>query len=220
LSRPLMQDYVLPVLGVVLGPSELAYWGILGPAFNRFGMSMPLLLPRQSYTYMEPNIVKLMDKFDLTVPDVIESWETRRKQWLSQQDERNLEQQFKEVKEQFAQLYAPILEAVTALQPGLAGLAETNRDKIIEQMTYLESRSVGALAKRHEASLRQWDRIHQSITPMDKPQERIYGAIHFWNRYGPTWLKRWMEVPYELNGGHRLVEGLTTLQTETGGIIV
>ncbi len=211
LTRPLMQDYLFPVLAAVLGPSELAYWGILGPAFHEFGMSMPILIPRQSFTYLEHNVIKLLDKYSLSAEEAIREWEQKKSEWLGLQDEWDLEKKFELVKRRFAELYAPIMDTVSPIQPGLAKLAESNRDKILEQIAYLESRSLDAVAKRYESSLRQWDRIHQSLSPMDKPQERVYGTIHFWNRYGSEWLARWLEVPYEVTGGQRLVEGLTTL---------
>ncbi len=207
LTRPLMQDYLLPVLATVLGPSEIAYWAILGPAFGEFGMRMPLVLPRQSFTYVEPAVAGLMDKYSLTPKQAIEEWEPMRAEWLGNQDEWNLEEQFRRVKEQFAALYEPVMNTVSGLQPGLARLAESNRDRIVEQISYLESRSADAIAKRHESSLRQWDRIRQSLTPLAKPQERVYGTIHFWNRYGPGWLSLWHDVPFETAGGHRLVGG-------------
>jgi len=208
LTRPLMQDFVLPVLAAVLGPSEIAYWGILGPAFREFGMSMPILLPRQSFTYIEPAVVKLLNKYSLTVEEAIVDWESRRAEWLGKQDEWRLEERFRDVQERFRELYAPLMDIVSKVHPGMAGLAVSNRDKILEQIAYLETRSTDAIAKRHEASLRQWDRIRQSLSPLDKPQERLYGTVHFWNRYGPDWLKLWREVPFDEQGGHRLVEGM------------
>lgn len=219
LTRPLMQDYLLPVLGAVLGPSELAYWGILGPAFKEFGMSMPILIPRQSFTYLENNIWKLLEKFSLTPQEALSEWGSRKTQWLSAQDKWELEDKFLHAKKQFMELYAPILDTVASMQPGLAPLAETNQGKILEQIAYLESRSKDALAKQNEASLQQWDRIHQSLTPLDKPQERIYGIVHFWNRYGADWLLQWHDVPYDAVSGQRLVRNLSTCTIESGGII-
>ncbi|WP_158602250.1 bacillithiol biosynthesis cysteine-adding enzyme BshC [Cohnella endophytica] len=208
LTRPLMQDYVLPVLAAVLGPSEIAYWGILGPAFEAFGMSMPILVPRQSFTYLEPTITKLLDKYSLTPEQAIADWSERKAEWLSRQDKWHLEEQFQDVKSRFMALYEPIMNTVSSLQPGLAMLAASNRDKIVQQISFLESRSVDAIAKQHEASLKQWDRIRSSLCPMDKPQERVYGTIHYWNRYGADWLAIWANVPFDVTGGQRLVEGL------------
>lgn len=208
LTRPLMQDYVLPVLAAVLGPSELAYWGILGPAFDTFGMTMPLLIPRQSFLYLPHNVGKLMDKYELTVEATLYEWADRKAQWLAGQDRWNLEEKFGRAREQFAELYAPVMDTVGSLQPGLAKLAESNRDKILEQISYLEARSVDAIAKQHEAALRQWDRIQLALAPLGKPQERVYGTIHYWNRYGSAWLSQWFNVPYEVMGGQRVVGSL------------
>jgi bacillithiol synthase len=211
LTRPLMQDYLFPVLAAVLGPSELAYWGVLAPAFAQFDMSLPILVPRQSFTYLEHNVAKLLDKYNMSVEEAISDWEQRKAQWLNMQDQWNLEGQFQQARTQFVDIYRPVMDTVSSLQPGLAQLAESNRDKILEQIAYLESRSLDALAKKHEASLQQWDRIHASLSPLDKPQERVYGAVHFWNRFGLQWLAGWVDVPYEVTGGHRLVQGLAAL---------
>lgn len=204
LTRPLMQDYLLPVLAAVLGPSEMAYWGVLGPAFRAFGMQMPVLVPRQSFTYLEPSVAKLLDKYSLTPEQAISQWEEMKTRWLASQDRWDLAGTFSAARERFLQIYAPVMETVSSLQPALAKLSESNRDKILEQIAYLENRSLDALTKQHETAIRQWDRIRSSLSPGGKPQERLYGTLHFWNRYGPAWLDAWMDVPFDAAGSHRL----------------
>jgi len=51
--RPLMQSLLLPVVGVVLGPSERAYWRLCEPLWERVGLSAPKILPRPS-VYVVP----------------------------------------------------------------------------------------------------------------------------------------------------------------------
>jgi hypothetical protein len=46
--RPLMQSLMLPVVGVVLGPSERAYWRLCEPLWQRVGLAAPKILPRPS----------------------------------------------------------------------------------------------------------------------------------------------------------------------------
>lgn len=225
LSRPLMQEYALPVLAAVLGPSELAYWASLGPAFSAFGMQMPLLVPRQSFTYVEPGVGKLLERFGLAPERAIAEWESRKAEWLRMQsagDETELNRRFRETKRQMTELYEALVAAVAAGEPGLTGLAERNRDIIAGQLAFLELRVRQAADKRHESSLAMWDRIGRSLCPLGKPQERIYGAVHFWNRYGPEWLKMWLDVPYEPSGGHWLVKGFAAeaATIEPGGIIL
>ncbi len=46
--RPLMQSLMLPVVAVVLGPSERAYWRLCEPLWERVGLHAPKILPRPS----------------------------------------------------------------------------------------------------------------------------------------------------------------------------
>lgn len=51
--RPLMQSLMLPVVAVVLGPSERAYWRLCEPLWDRVGLHAPKILPRPS-VYVVP----------------------------------------------------------------------------------------------------------------------------------------------------------------------
>lgn len=51
--RPLMQSLLLPVSGVVLGPSERAYWRLCEPLWERVGLPAPRILLRPS-VYVVP----------------------------------------------------------------------------------------------------------------------------------------------------------------------
>jgi hypothetical protein len=51
--RPLMQSLLLPVVAVVLGPSERAYWRLCEPLWEAVGLEPPKILPRPS-VYVVP----------------------------------------------------------------------------------------------------------------------------------------------------------------------
>jgi hypothetical protein len=46
LSRPLVCDRILPIIGHVLGPAELAYFALLAPLYDYTHMPFPFLAPR------------------------------------------------------------------------------------------------------------------------------------------------------------------------------
>lgn len=48
--RPALQDWLLPVAGAVLGPSEAAYHSQLGEIFVQVGRQLPVIVPRESWT--------------------------------------------------------------------------------------------------------------------------------------------------------------------------
>lgn len=204
-TRPLMQEYLFPVLSVVLGPSELAYWGLLRGAFEVFGMQMPPLVPRYAFTLLEGTVQKQMGKFGLSVDDVIFHLSDKQEQWLSAQGALQLDALFEEAKAKFAELYDPVIETVSGINPGLRKLGETNRAKIVEQIAFLEAKSKDAFRTQHESSLRHWERIRMSVLPGGKPQERLYSGFQFWVKYGGGWLRELVEMPLTRDGEHRIV---------------
>lgn len=205
MTRPLMQDYLFPVLATVLGPGEIAYWALTGDAFRTLDMEMPILVPRMSFTLIEGTIAKNMAKYELSFQDVLERFEERKEQWLKGQDILSIEARFGAVKSTFEDMYKPLLELASSIQPGLGKLGETNMAKILEQIGYMESKTADAHNKQFEASIRQLERIRLSLAPAGKPQERVVTMIGYWNRYGDAWLRKLLEAPYSPTGGHEIV---------------
>ncbi|WP_150266292.1 bacillithiol biosynthesis cysteine-adding enzyme BshC [Paenibacillus tepidiphilus] len=205
LTRPLMQDYVLPVLATVLGQGEIAYWAIPHLAFRTIGGQMPLILPRMSFTIVEGTLQKHMDKFGLSFGDVRIGLDSKRQAWLDSQDELELGRRFSEAKQTFIAVYEPLIEQLGLIQPGLIKLGENNKTKILEQISFLQEKAKDALEKRNEAALRQWERIELSLMPLGKLQERVYNIMYYLNRYGLSWLDELMTVPADFSGTHRMI---------------
>ncbi|MEK4047500.1 bacillithiol biosynthesis cysteine-adding enzyme BshC [Paenibacillus sp. FSL H8-0048] len=205
LTRPLMQDYVLPVLATVLGQGEMAYWAIPHQAFRVLDGQMPLIIPRMSFTVIEGTLRKHMDKYSLSFTDVQRGLDDKRKAWLSAQDELKLEDKFEEIKTAFSGMYEPLIEQLGSIQAGLLKLGGNNKDKIIDQISFLQGKALDAMEKQNEAALRQWERIELSLMPLGKLQERVYNMMYYLNRYGLEWLEELMAVPADYSGTHRII---------------
>ncbi|WP_405115908.1 bacillithiol biosynthesis cysteine-adding enzyme BshC [Paenibacillus sp. FSL K6-1217] len=205
LTRPLMQDYILPVLATVLGQGEMAYWAIPHQAFKVMDGQMPLIIPRMSFTVIEGTLRKHMDKYGLSFTDVQAGLDDKRKAWLSAQDELKLEDKFEEIKTAFAGMYDPLIEQLGSIQAGLLKLGGNNKDKIIDQISFLQAKALDAMEKQNEAALRQWERIELSLMPLGKLQERVYNIMYYLNRYGLEWLEELMAVPADYSGTHRII---------------
>jgi bacillithiol biosynthesis cysteine-adding enzyme BshC len=205
LTRPLMQDYLLPVLSTVLGPGEIAYWALTRDAFRTIGGQMPIITARREFTLLEPPVRKAMQKFGLDFEDVIARFEAKKQEWLISRDSYKIDERFSEVKDRVHELYKPLIQWLGELEPGLASLGETNERKILEQIEYLHTRADSAFRRRHDAALKQLDRVQLSIWPLMKMQERVFNIAFYLNRYGDRWLHDLAALPPERFGEHAVV---------------
>lgn len=205
LTRPIMQDSLLPVLACVLGQGEIAYWAITRQAFEIMDAKMPILLPRMSFTLIEDTQQKYMEKYGLSFQDVQYRLQERREQWLSAQDSLQINKLFTTTREAFEQLYDPLIEQLGNLQTGLYTLGQSNKNKITDQIAYLEGKAKDALEQQHEATLRQWDRIGTLLFPMGKPQERVFNVYHYMNRYGLSLIEDILEKTGDYSEDHRVI---------------
>jgi bacillithiol biosynthesis cysteine-adding enzyme BshC len=204
-TRPIMQEFLFPVLSTVLGPGEIAYWGLLKTAFHQYEMKMPIVWPRWQFTLVEGTIQKFMNKFEVSFEQTVEGLQPHKEAWLKQQDQLNLDEQFSAIKNQFSELYVPIIETVAQINPGLKKLGETNHEKILEQIAFLEKRSIDAFQSQFDSAIRQWERIEYSLVPLEKRQERVYNIFNYLNKYGVGFIDQLMELPLEDPRQHHIV---------------
>lgn len=205
LTRPLMQDSVLPVLAVILGHGEIAYWGLTREAFRQFGLQMPILLPRLSFTILEDIHHKHMQQYGLSFQDVQYRLEERKQQWLDGQETLAVEEEFAKAQQAIETVYRPLLDRLAEIQAGLGRIGETNLRKIGEQVQYMQQQTHRAIAEKHEAGLRHWNGIQASLFPTNKPQERVHNVLFYLNQYGTEWIERLIGSQSEFTGQHQVI---------------
>lgn len=204
-TRPMMQELLFPTLAFIGGPGEIAYWGLYRRYFELFGLEMPILLPRLTFSLIEGTVQKTMRKYDMTVEELFTGLDARRVAYLEQQNTFNLEEKLAAVKNQIKALYQPIIEDAAKIELGLKNLGEKNVDKILEQVGYYEKKISGAFLKKHESVLRQFERTEAALFPMDKPQERVYNIFGYVNKYGMDWFNAFLSYPFEINRNHNAI---------------
>jgi hypothetical protein len=206
LTRPLMQQFLLPVIGVVLGRAELAYWSLLPRAFEQLDMAFPIPVLRHEFTIIEPPIERALAKTGLTFSKVTSEYESAKTEWLQSQGVDEWKSHFSYLKQTVTDLYSPLLQQLDNLNAGIAQLGRQNLEKVIEQMQFLEKRTLSAAEQRHDTFLKQWGRLHQALYPLGKPQERVYNVVAYVNRNGREWLDHLLQTAETIAPGrHYLV---------------
>lgn len=205
LTRPLMQEFILPVLGTVLGSSEMVYWAQLKEAFALAGQKMPIIYPRQQYTVLERSVQKHMGTFKLDFADIIYSWNDQRECWLREQSPVDTHKLFEQLRSEITKSHDSVLAELAQLDPGLLQFGAANQQKLLEQVDYLQRHARGLQQQRHDASLRQWDRLRSSLHPFDQPQERVYNICSMISEYGLAWIERLLQCEPQDPRKHQLI---------------
>ncbi|GIQ67971.1 putative cysteine ligase BshC [Xylanibacillus composti] len=197
MTRPVMQEYLFPVVAAVLGPGEIAYWGMLKELFAVYGMKMPIIVPRTEVTVIDASTSKLMAKYGLDLDQALLQLEESRQSWLMAKKPAGLNDRFADTKKHISRLYDPLLDALSGIHEGMRQLGQSNLRKLLEQVEYLERRTDAELAGRHARALGQWSRIAAQLHPLGKRQERVLNVFVYLNSYGSDFVHMLVEQPLQ-----------------------
>jgi uncharacterized protein YllA (UPF0747 family) len=188
-----MQEYLFPVVSTVLGPAEVAYWGMLKQAFAHIDFNMPILIPRTEWTVIEADVQKRLAQFDLAVSDAITAnfLPKSRQTWLAQQEPIVIAEAFSDASKKIRAEHQRLLSHFQSL-PGIDQVGDKNFAQIARQLDYLQSKMESALHTKHEVALRKWDELEHALRPLGKPQERVYNVAVYLAKYGRDWIDEWV----------------------------
>ena len=74
----MVQDTLFPTAAYIGGPAEIAYMAQAQVAYEKILGRMPAILPRSSFTIVEPPIARFLQKYGLSIRDVIDNQQTLR----------------------------------------------------------------------------------------------------------------------------------------------
>lgn len=196
MTRPLMQEYIFPTLSFVGGFSEITYWGLLKDVFTLCGLQMPIVYPRSQITLVSSTIRRRMREYKLTPSDVYTCFEEKKKNWFQKQKLINTDFLFKEARREILLIHEHLLHQLDKnLDINLMESGQINQNKIVEHLEYLEKSTEKIIRNKFDVEISRWDEIASVIYPSNKPQERVYNLINYWNAYGVEWIDRLINAP-------------------------
>lgn len=202
--RPLVQDRIFPTACYVGGPSELAYQAQLAGVYRAFGVEPPLLFSRASVTLLDSGAAKFLERHDMAFESLHAQDESALNHLLATLMPPAVERSLEEASREIVSRLAAVQAAVPAVDPTLAGAAETTRDRMLESLKTLQNKIVQASKRKDDTLRRQFQRTRALAFPGGHPQERAVNLTFFVNRYGFGLVQQLLDV-LPLDGGKHFV---------------
>jgi uncharacterized protein YllA (UPF0747 family) len=179
-----MQDSLLPTVAYVGGPSELAYLAQAVPVYERILGRMPVVVPRASFTLVEPPVQRLLQKYGLTLQDVCSGKQVLRERMAARFLPPDLTAVFQKATAGLTSSLEELQSSLAKLDPTLADAAENSGRKMHYQLSTLERKAAQSVQSRTDQIERDAQRLENALYPQKNLQERFYSGISFLARYG------------------------------------
>jgi bacillithiol biosynthesis cysteine-adding enzyme BshC len=209
LLRPVFQDAILPTAAYVGGPSEVAYFAQSQVLYERIlGRTTPVL-PRLSATLMEPAIADLLARYDVSLPDVIQSALKDPLELAQRLGARSISAIGKRKLAAAGNALDTELSALAtymhSLDPGLGRAADVSSSKMRYQMNRMRRLAANYELRQDQTLGRNAGLIALNLFPNRHPQERILGAAWFLSRYGEALPELLVEQAGQQCPGHKAI---------------
>lgn len=182
--RPIVQDKLLPTLGYVAGPGEIAYYGQMKGLYSCFDMGMPVIFPRLSATIMGPAIDRIFGELPFAFHNYSQRIEDLESAYVEQSDQIDIEAVFSDWKEKVEAIAEPKREEVTEVDSTLDGAAGKATAVYFGELDKLKGKVYRAVKQQDETQLKRIRKIHKHLFPEGNLQERSIAAIYFMNKFG------------------------------------
>jgi bacillithiol biosynthesis cysteine-adding enzyme BshC len=148
LLRPIMQDLLLSTAAYVAGPAEIAYFAQASVAYQRLLGRMPVMMPRASFTLVEPHVAAVLRKYELQLPDLFRGVRPVRADMEAAIMPKALARRFEQGEKTLQKLLKDLRQPVAKLDGTLMGALETSERKMLYQFAHLQEKVGRAISFR------------------------------------------------------------------------
>ncbi len=188
LFRPVVQDYLLPTLAYTGGAAEVAYFAQSAVVYEKLLGRVTPILPRFSATLLEAKAERILSRYELELPDVLQGPEKVREAIAARSLPSDLQARFAEAYASAEKSMAAVRESIGKLDSTLIESSDRARTRMWYQINRLHRRASRAELLRNEVIARHADSLSNALLPNKVLQEREIAGVSFVARYGPELL--------------------------------
>jgi uncharacterized protein YllA (UPF0747 family) len=201
-----VQDFLLPTLTYIGGAAEVAYFAQAGAVYEILVNRTTPVLSRFSATLIEPKVKGLLDKYNLTTPEIFEAPEVLREAIGARRLPPNLQNSFENATAVVEHSMKAVRESLAELDKTLIESAENAESKMLYQINNLRARAARAELRHSEVIQRHAEVVSNSLYPGKELQERSFAGIYFLAKHGRELMNGLLDAMHPDCLDHQIVE--------------
>jgi bacillithiol synthase len=184
--RPLYQEAILPNLAYVGGGAEIVYWLQLKQNFDQYGISFPMLIPRNSALLTGTSFSAKLGRLQLSHKDIFKSHDTLKREWVLAHSNHQLSitTEWEEMKAAFEKLKRRASDIDSTLTASTVAV-EVRLRKALDN---LERKMIKAEKRNHQEALTHIDQLKTTYFPGNGLQERVENFGPFYCQHGEQFI--------------------------------
>ena len=184
--RPLYQQLVLPSVVYIGGGAEVAYWMELKGVFDAQKIDFPIILRRDSATWIRSRTLATLNKTGLDINDLWLPMHKAQTAYLAKQEDSNWSLDIR--RQAFEGLMNDLTEEVLNIDSGLTKMLKGFGAQQDNFLSKLESKLKKSLKSQHEVAMNRIAKIWEELFPGNSLQERKENFIAIYSVMGPTFV--------------------------------
>lgn len=173
--RPLYEESILPNLAYIGGPGELAYWLQLKSNFDYHKTAFPLLVLRDSFTWLKKADKDLLDSYSLSFTDLGLKEELLIKKFIELNGQPVID--YSKEKQTIQELFTALKSKTNELIKNHEPMLEAEEVRIEKFIKRLETRVYRDTKTREEVGIERIIKLRSTYFPNGKLNERSQGFM-------------------------------------------
>jgi bacillithiol biosynthesis cysteine-adding enzyme BshC len=159
LMRPIYQEFILPNIAYVGGPSEIIYWLQLKKSFDSSGLEFPLLILRDHFSWIDSKSFDWWKSKGFDLSDFFKSYDTLVR--VNAASDNSFD--FKNEKEIFNQLAEKITNKSKSIDSSFEQSAMASLKNMEKELNKFETKLIKAFKSKNEQSLAKIKKIQSKV---------------------------------------------------------
>ena len=184
LLRPVFQDFTLPTVLYIAGPSEIGYLTQIREVYDFFNVDMPAIIPRHSATFVNSYVTKFLERNILELKFFMRNFSIIMQELSQKFISNKIENTFAVSERELINIYDNIINEALQIDKTLERSAKSALQKSLYELENIYKKIISANKRNHEIEFRRYLKTADFLFPNNTLQERIYSPLNFMVEFG------------------------------------